>query len=153
MEIRHKESLWECHCSGNKMIAANLSRWRGKLSSQGCPAGRQVLRAEQRQGRGGDQHYNFYNFCFSSPLFSLCACRSVITPAAWNPLCHLCFISLSSPKVLLRFPSPPSPLFPEKCCTCQVTTPFIAVWLEYDIFGECSQLTPCIQYFGSQKPK
>lgn len=40
-------------------------------------------------------------------------------------LCHLCFIFLSSPEILLMFPVLPHrcSLRPKKCCTCQVTTP------------------------------
>lgn len=120
-----------------KMMVATFCRRRGKLSSECCPAGRQVLRGEQRQGRGGDQHYNFYNLFlfFLSPFASLCACRSVITPAACDLWVfflslyfylrsHLCFRSLSSTEILLMFPL--LPLLPHCCsfpCTCHTYGP------------------------------
>lgn len=100
------------------MHNANFSMWSGKLSRKACPAGRQVLRAEQRERGGGTKLTTSpIFFVFSVPFFSMCVCRSVITPAAWTlwfffsfSLCHLCLISLTPPEIILK-----SPLLPHRC--------------------------------------
>lgn len=84
-------------------------RWSGKLSREARPAGRQVLRAEQGPGRGGDHRdYLGKNFLSFLPLSPLCARRSVITPAAWN--LRLFFLSLAPPRPPPSPPSSPCPL-------------------------------------------